>query len=143
MISTVNCLSVFFSAEIQNHGCKSSLLSEQFGIMSKVSQESAFLGLSRRHTGSFLPAIIRLINEIQRWIRDARRSHSDRTQMEFNALRSTLASNVKFNFLGLIVGCVCLICDLSRRWYFNDFEFIFLQPFQFLAFVYQISNPRT
>jgi hypothetical protein len=42
--------------------------------------------------------------------------------MEFNALRSTLAPSVKFNFLGLIVERMCLICDPSGRWYFKNFE---------------------
>jgi hypothetical protein len=41
------------SAENQNYQSKSCLLSEQFAIEFDVSLESVFLGLSRRHTGSF------------------------------------------------------------------------------------------
>jgi hypothetical protein len=51
---TANRLSAFSSAEIQNRRSKSSLLSEEFGIELEVNLESAFLGLSRRHTRSFL-----------------------------------------------------------------------------------------
>jgi hypothetical protein len=61
---TVNCLQTCFSPEIQRHRSKPSLLSEQFGIELEATLETAFLGFSRRHTGS--PAILRLANEIQR-----------------------------------------------------------------------------
>jgi hypothetical protein len=44
--------------------------------------------------------------------------------MEFRALRSTPAPNVKFNFLGLIVERVCRIYDPPGRWYLKNFEFI-------------------
>jgi hypothetical protein len=45
--------------------------------------------------------------------------------MEFNALRSTPAPNVKFTFPGLIVERVCFICDPSDRWYFKNVDSIF------------------
>jgi hypothetical protein len=75
------------------------------------------------------PAIVRFVKEIQRWICDAQRSPPDGTQMEFNALWSTPAPNAKFNFLGLIVDRVCVICDPSGRWYFTNFESIFYSCF--------------